>query len=318
MRAELPRVLTALGAQQLGLSRAAVRNGMARRGWQPLARGVVLTVPGEPTRADWALAGLAAAGPGSALSGWDALRLLGRGVAARQPPTPDVLVLARHGMNRRIGAARVRVTRRPFTTWHTSVHDPILPLVPVVSAARAVADTALRYHRIDPVRAMVAAAVQHGLCGLDQLGAELAACPRNGSALLRRTLGEIAEGARSAAEAQAADYLRRADVPPFELNAPISDGGGRLVAVADVLWPQLRAVLEIDSREFHFTVAEWQRTMRRHNAIVRLGYALTHYPPSAVGPGWTDEVAEWLRSRADELGVPLDLSRASRRGPSSP
>jgi hypothetical protein len=300
---ELPRVLTGPAARQLGLTRSAVRNGIARRGWQPLVRGVVLTARDEPTRADWALVGLTAAGPRSALSGWDALRLLGPGVAPARPPTDDVLVLTRCGRNRRIGAVRVRVTRRPFAVRHTSVLDPTLPLVAVTSAARAVADTALFERWLGSVRVMVAAAVQQGLCSVDELTDELAGSPRNNSALLRRALGEIAEGARSAAEVAAAHYLRRADVPPFELNAPIMDGG-RLVAIADVLWRELRAVLEIDSREFHFSAADWQATMRRHNRLVRMGYAVTHYPPSAVGPAWTLEVGSWLRARACELGVP--------------
>jgi hypothetical protein len=318
MRTELPRVLTVPIARQLGITRAAVRHGIARHSWRALGRGLVLTVPGDPTRADWALAGLAVAGTGSALSGWDALRLVGHRVAARTPPSDDVLILVRHGTNHRLGAARIRVTQRPFTRWCTSVHDPTLPLVPVASPARAFADTALQQHRLGAVRAMVAAAIQHGLCDLDELVNELAACPRNGSALLRRALAEIGEGARSTAEASAADYLRRAGVPIFERNAPIYDGSGQLVAVADVLWRELRAVLEIDSREFHFSAADWQATMRRHNALVRLGYAVMHYPPSALGPAWADEVKVWLRARAAELGIPYEsLDSIKRKQPLS-
>jgi hypothetical protein len=220
-----------------------------------------------------------------------------------RPPTNDVLVLTHSGRNRRIGAVRIRVTRRPFAVRHTSAVDPTLPLVPVTSAARAVADTALCQSWLGSVRAMIAAAVQNGLCSVEELTDELAACGRNNSALLRRALGEIAEGARSAAEAVAADYLRRADVPPFELNAPIMHAH-RLVAIADVLWRELRAVLEIDSREFHFSAADWQATMSRHNRLVRLGYAVTHYPPSAVSPTWAHEVESWLQARAHELDVP--------------
>lgn len=304
MRDPLPRVLTMPVARRLGVSRAAVRHGMARLGWQQLAWGVVLTEPTEATRSDWALAGLAIAGPGSALSGWDALRLAGRGVASRQPASDDVLVLAPRGLNRRIGQVRIRPTCRPFTTWRTSADDPSLPLIEVAATARAVADTALNERWLNPVRAMVAAAVQHRLCTVDDLMAELGAAPRNGSGLLRRALAEVAEGARSAAEAQALQYLRRAAVPPFELNAPITDSRGRVVAYADVLWPRLRAVLEIDSREYHFDADDWRKTMRRHNKVARLGYALTHYPPSAIGPGWTDEVETWLHARAAELHVP--------------
>jgi hypothetical protein len=62
-------------------------------------------------------------------------------------------------------------------------------------------------------------------------------------------------------------------------------------------------VLEIDSREFHFDEPAWHATMQRHNRLTRHGLAVTHYPPSAVQPGWTDEVAAWRRARAVELGV---------------
>ena len=96
----------------------------------------------------------------------------------------------------------------------------------------------------------------------------------------------------------------RADIPPFEANVPIYDTTGRRVAVADALWRGLRAVLEIDSREFHFGEPEWKRTMRRHNLLGRLGLSVVHYPPSAVrdrNSGWLDEVAQWLAVRATEL-----------------
>lgn len=80
--------------------------------------------------------------------------------------------------------------------------------------------------------------------------------------------------------------------------------GSRVIAVADVLWRDLRAVLEIDSREFHLSEAEWKATMQRHNRLTSAGLALTHYPPSATGdPAWPDEVARWLHHRARELGV---------------
>jgi hypothetical protein len=179
------------------------------------------------------------------------------------------------------------------------VLDPTLPLVPVTSVARAVADTALYQRWLGSVRAMVAAAVQHGLCSVEELTDQLAACPRNNSALLRRALGELADGARSAAEVVATDYLRRADVPPFELNAPIMDGG-QLVAIADVLWRELRAVLEIDSREFHFSASDWQATMRRHNRLVRPS---ARRGPSRWNRGCALELVSWPCRAGNHLRV---------------
>lgn len=305
MPVELPRVLSVATARRLGLSRSAVRNALARRGWQQLVPGMVLTAAGEPTRADWALVGVELAGEYAALSGWDALRL--RGLGARRPPSPEVLVLDRCGRHRVAGRVRIRPTRRPFVSSMTSSLEPDLPFVPVVCAARAIADTALQYRTLPPVRALATSAIQRGLCAPAELAAELDAGPRNGSALLRLALDDVLDGAHSIAEAEAVDFLRQADVPAFELNVAIVDHTGRVLAVADVLWRALRAIAEVDSKEFHFDEPEWQATSRRHNRLTGRGFAVQHYPPSEIrdrGTYWADEVAQWLRARAVELGVP--------------
>ncbi|MGH8962573.1 MAG: hypothetical protein ACRDWT_15530 [Jatrophihabitantaceae bacterium] len=88
------------------------------------------------------------------------------------------------------------------------------------------------------------------------------------------------------------------------------DRFGQLLYVVDVLWRELRAVLEINSREYHLSEREWKATMDRHNELTRYGLAITHYPPSTVGKrGWSGEVADWLRERASELGVAYPLTR---------
>ena len=179
--------------------------------------------------------------------------------------------------------------------------------MPLVSAARAVADTALEYRYGPPVRAMVTGAVQRGLCTPQAIVDELEAGPRNDSAMLRRAVADVLGGARSVAEAEAADVLRRGGLPSFELNAPILDADGRLIAIADVLWRELRAIAEIDSREFHFSEQDWKRTMRRHNRLTAAGYAVMHVPPSLIRSDpdrWLDEVRAGLSARASELGVP--------------
>ena len=70
----------------------------------------------------------------------------------------------------------------------------------------------------------------------------------------------------------------------------------------------LRAALEVDSREYHFSEAEWKATLDRHNRLTRFGLAVTHYPPSVVSArarGWLAEVEGWLGARAVELGMPV-------------
>jgi very-short-patch-repair endonuclease len=151
---------------------------------------------------------------------------------------------------------------------------------------------------------LVTTAIQRELCSVEQLTAQLRRAPRRNSAALRLTLSDAVAGARSVAEAEAAELLRLGGVPRFELNVAIVHAG-RVIAVADVLWRELRAVLEIDGREYQLSEAHWKATMARHNRLTAAGYAVTHYPPSAMrdrGLAWVAEVDDWLRARALELG----------------
>lgn len=85
----LPRVITATGAACLGYTESQVRTELRRERWRQLSTGVFLTRPEQPTRADWAHAGMVLGGPDSALSGRDAVRLRGLGTAW----APDYRVL---------------------------------------------------------------------------------------------------------------------------------------------------------------------------------------------------------------------------------
>jgi hypothetical protein len=268
-----------------------------------MAAGVLLTRPDEPTRFDWIHAGVALSGESAVLSGWDALRV--RGLGDRSAPHAAALLLTSSGRNRIVGGVHLRPSTRTLTVTTLAAGHPDLPHVRIASAARAISDTAAYLRRLTPVRALVTAAVQRGLATPEELTSELDDGPQGGSYFFRRALRDVAAGAASVAEAEALEFLRAGNVPPFEVNVPIVDEGGRTIAVADVLWRELRAILEIDSREFHFGEVEWKRTMRRHNQLARLGYAVAHYPPSEVrgrGLAWADEVAGWLAARAREIG----------------
>ncbi|MEO8888766.1 MAG: hypothetical protein ABI429_05670 [Jatrophihabitantaceae bacterium] len=307
---EVPRVLVPAQAERLAITRGQIRTELRRGNWQRLASGVVLTRPDEPTRVDWAEVGVALAGPGAAVSGWDALRV--RGLGDRAAPSDHVIVLSRHGMNRTVGGVRLRRTTRPFARTIVSAQSPTMPLTPIVSVARAVADAALEYQDAARVRALVTSAIQRRACRVQDLLVELQAGPSNGSHLLRLALADAADGARSVAEATASGKLARTAVPAFELNVPVVDGHARVIYVVDVLWRELRAVLEIDSREFHLSETHWKATMARHNALTRGGLAVAHYPPSAVARrGWGAEVIAWLHARADELGVTDRVGRGA-------
>ena len=286
------------------MTRDAIAHAICAFGWQRLTRGFLLTVPGRPTRADWINLGLELAAPTGAISGWDAIRMVGLGEV--EPPAPEVLILARRGEHRVVGGARIRPTNRPFTTWRLPGDHPDHPYCEVVSVARAVADTALQYRRLRPVRALVTSAIQKRRCDPEGVIAELESGPRNHSGLLRRAVVDLRAGAKSIAEAEAIDVLRRSPVPPFEANVPVVTTSGVQIAEADCLWRELRAVLEIDSREFHFLEDDWKRTMARHSALGKRGLVMAHYPPSQIRRSpetWAKGVEQWLRARAAELRV---------------
>lgn len=301
----LPRVLTVAAARALGMTDHAIAHAIATRGWQRLTRGILLTVPGEPTRADWINVGLELAAPTGAISGWDALRIIGLG--ALEPPSSQVLVVAKAGDNRLVGRVRIRPTHRPFTTWMLPGDHPDHPYGEVVHAARAVADTALQYRHFRPVRALIASAIQREVCRVEDLEVELEDGPRNRSGFLRRALEDVRGGAKSIAEAEAIEVLRHAPVPEFEANVPIVTASGVLIAEADCLWRELRAVLEIDSREFHFYESQWDKTRKKHSRLGRHGLSVDHHSPAELRGDsvlFAKQVEQWLRARAAELGIP--------------
>ena len=105
-------------------------------------------------------------------------------------------------------------------------------------------------------------------------------------------------------------------MPPFELNVPVVDECGTLLFVLDALWRELRAGLEIDSREYHFSEEDWDATMARHNILARCGLELTHYSPRrARGAQFPLEVGQWLKSRSTAINVPIPPGHCIRRPP---
>lgn len=313
---ELPRILTTRQARALNVSRSRTRTELARGHWQSIARGLILTRPDPPNRHDWAAVGLLTAGGRAVLSGWDAARYYG--VGDPTPPLAPVLVLSPKGVGRRVGGVYIRRTDAPLPSRIISADDEHLPHELLAEPRRAVLDAAMSYRYLAPVRALLTASVQRGLCTPDELRSGLAHIARRDSGLVRRALLDVMDGAHSEAEAVALNKLRFADVPPFELNVSILARDGQLIAVADFLWRELRAILEVDSRQFHFSEADWHRTSVRHNRLTAAGLAVQHYPPQRFrsGDSWLAEVIGWLRNRARELGVNYRVDpRAIRGGP---
>jgi hypothetical protein len=160
---------------------------------------------------------------------------------------------------------------------------------------------------------LVISAVQQNLCTIEDLVAELAACPRNYSGFFRRAVDDVLAGALSITEAEAIDALRQRPLPAFEANVPIVTRTGVVIARADVLWRELRAVLEVEGRRYHLGYDQrtgtdkWEKSMGRHSMLTRRGLSVDHYSPQQLRrdpAAWAKGIEQWLRMRAAELRLP--------------
>jgi hypothetical protein len=144
------------------------------------------------------------------------------------------------------------------------------------------------------VRAVVAGAVQRGKCPIGALSYELDTGPRRGSALLRRALAEVADGARSAAEADLHAVIRRARLPMPMFNARLF-AGRVFIASPDCWWPDAGVAAEVDSREWHLSPRDWGETLARHARMSAHGIIALHFTPRQISAK-RNEVITAIRS----------------------
>ncbi len=293
-------VISRCQALACGLTEIALQYRIRTGGpWHRLLPGVYLTTVGPVLPEQREIAALLYAGPRSVLTGMAALRQNGFRVPALK--VVDVVVPADFKRQSMEFARVQRSTRMPPEVCVKGEVRFVLP-------ARAVADAARRMRSARDVRALVAKAIQEQWCSIPQLTAELDQGPRVGSALLRAALAEVRSGVRSAPEGDLRGVIRRGKIPMPVFNARLYDGG-RLVAVADAWWEDAGVVAEVDSREYHFSAEDWQRTMARHDRLVAHGVLLLHFTPRQIRTA-PEEVAAQLRAAlaAGHRRPPIALS----------
>jgi hypothetical protein len=238
-----------------GITAGALRHRLRPGGpWRTLLPGVYMAMSGTATPLQQEMAALLYAGEGSLVTGQAALRC--HRIATGEPDLVDVLVPVtrqRHDVE----FVRMRRTRRmPERIWE---RGPIRYVPP----ARAVADTVHSLSSLRDVRAIVASAVQRRACLIRDLAAELDEGPRPGSALFRMALGDVADGIRSTAEADLKDLLIKAKIPMPLFNPSLYDADGTFIARPDAWWPELGIAIEVDSREWHLSPEDHEKTLTR-------------------------------------------------------
>jgi hypothetical protein len=241
--------------------------------WQAVLPGVYLGLTGTPNLPQKEMAALLYAGPGSLITGPVALMHYG----LRSPAmleTVDVLVPPER-QRRNIAFVRLhRTARLPERIVSTGP----LRYAPV---SRAVADTAWLITELRDVRAVVADAVQRGRCTVPELAAELGEGPIRGSAMFRSVLAEVAEGIRSTAEGDLRDLIRAARLPTPLFN-PSLYVGDAFIARPDAWWPEAGVSAEADSREWHLSPEDWDRTRARHDRMCAAGIIPLHFSPRQI------------------------------------
>ncbi len=283
----LPRVITRAEAAQAGIGASTAAYRCRSGQWQRMAPGVYLTAP-PVTRQDRVWAAAHHGGPRAVVSGAAALAEYGFRI---RPVARELTLVPVESGVRAWGSIIVRPTGR----LPEAAVRPGPPLAPV---ARAVADHVLTLRRLSDVHAVLGAAIQQGVCTVAELAVELEAGPQRGSRPFREALQDVGYNAHSAPEARAGRWLRAAGVRGFEQNGRITVG--RRVYVGDFVWRTRRAVLELDSVEFHFRVEDQEATLLRDQALQLAGWTVLHVKPSQLrdGAAFTELVRAWL----DALG----------------
>jgi very-short-patch-repair endonuclease len=266
-------VLARAQALGVGMSLGVLRHRLREGGpWQVLLPGVYLASTGMATVGQREVSALLYAGPGSLMTGPAALYR--HGIRAPISENVDVLVPAER-KRRDSGFVRLhRTTRMPAGVCTSGV-------VRYAPPARAVADAARLLSDIQDVRAVVADAVQQRRCSPETVVAELKQGPLRNSAQLRQVLGEIAEGIRSVAEAELRILLKRSQLPEPIFNARLF-AGKTFIAAPDCWWQDAGVAVEVDSREWHLSPRDWERTMSRRARMSALGIIVLHFTPRQI------------------------------------
>jgi hypothetical protein len=294
-------------AAACGMSESAMRHRIRPDGpWQVVLPGVYLSSRGAMTARQrhvaaflyaGRLSGQALAVTGPAALAWHRIR-----TSASSAERVDVLVTPAC-RRRDAGFARLLPTTiRPAAAFWDG---PVCYAPP----ARATADAARQLRDPADVRAVVAAAVQQGRVTVGQLAEELSLGAVRQSAGLRRALAEVAQGARSGAEADLVTLIKRARLPAPMLN-PRLFVGDELLAIPDAWWPEAGVAAEVDSQEWHFSPDDWKATMARHARMSARGIIVLHFPPSRIRTAGREVAAEIRSALAAGRGRALPAVRA--------
>jgi hypothetical protein len=139
------------------------------------------------------------------------------------------------------------------------------------------------------------------------LAAGLRAAPVQGSALLRTAVSEVCGGIRSSPEADLKHLLRRAKIAEPMFN-PRLYADEEFIASPDAWWPEAGVAGEVDSRAYHLSPQDHERTLARDARMAAQGITVLLFTPRQIRiqPGG------FMPSERREAEAPRTRARAAK------
>lgn len=277
-------------------SKSIYRRSLPGGPWTRLLPGIILLHNNDPTPDQLVTAALLYAGANAMLTG--AGSCLRHGLRAAQIPSGQGLhLLIPH--ERKIRSSGFVTIERTLRLPNQVTREGF-PLAPLI---RSTTDTVRRLYDSDQCTQVLIEAIQRGRCSPAALLRELNQGTQRGTAIPRRLLHEWT-AIRSMAEAQAKELSLRLPNPPSHWNVDLYDHRGRYIGCPDAWWDDIGLAWEIDSFEFHFSRADYARTVRRNSRYAGTGILVVQTLPSQLS--------------ADPAGVLAEVDAAYRAALRSP
>ncbi len=278
-----------------GMTENAIRHRVRAEGpWQVVLPGVYAIGCGALSDQQRAVAAFLYAGRAIAITGTTAIAW--HGAPARRAQSIDVLVPPQL---RRSDAGFVRLLR-------TEVAPGVIfrdHTVSYVALDRAITDACRQLTEMSEVRDLVASAVQRGKVEIWQLIRELDLGPKQGSARLRLALAEVSDGVRSVAESDLRLIIKQFRLPDPLYN-PRLYVGGQFLASPDAWWPDYGVAVEVESKAWHLSPEDWERTLARRALMAAEGIVVLPLPPSKLRAA-RQQVAREIRAALTRSRGPL-------------
>jgi len=197
---------------------------------------------------------------------------------------PDVIV---HRISSTSPKDVTQILRIPLTT----VHRTLVDLGAVVDA--------------DTVEAALESALRRNMTTIERLQRKLDVMGgrgRRGAGTFRKILDRREPGAQTTAsglETHFSQLLRRNRLPQPTRQRVVNDDSG-MVARVDFEYVGRDLVIEVDSREHHLRMQQWESDLKRRNRLTNCGKRVLH--------------VTYKRMKTDEAGIVREIRAALRAG----